>query len=127
MSDDVHHHRQNYKKVGMALGVLTVVTVGVSYIDLAVPLAITVALIIAATKGSLVVSFFMHLIEEKKVVPLSKWGVGTILATLAVTVVFFLVLIFIPIFGHADRVGEYFTLPNANAPTATQGATHDAH
>ena len=118
MSDDVHHHRQNYKKVGMALGVLTVVTVGVSYIDLAVPLAITVALIIAATKGSLVVSFFMHLIEEKKVVPLSKWGVGTILATLAVTVVFFLVLIFIPIFGHADRVGEYFTLPNANAPVA---------
>ena len=118
MSDDVHHHRQNYKKVGMALGVLTVVTVGVSYIDLAVPLAITVALIIAATKGSLVVSFFMHLIEEKKVVPLSKWGFGTILATLAVTAVFFLVVIFIPIFGHADRVGEYFTLPNANAPVA---------
>ena len=127
MSDDVHHHRQNYKKVGMALGVLTVVTVGVSYIDLAVPLAITVALIIAATKGSLVVSFFMHLIEEKKVVPLSKWGFGTILATLAVTALFFLVVIFIPIFGHTDRVGEYFTLPNANAPTATQGATHDAH
>ena len=127
MSDDVHHHIRIYKKVAMALGVLTVVTVAVSYIDFAVPMAITVALIIAATKGSLVVSCFMHLMEEKKVVPLSKWGFGTILATLVVTVFFFLVLIFIPIFGHADRVGEYFTLPNSNAPTATEGATHDAH
>ena len=106
MSDDVQHHIQNYKKVGMTLGVLTVVTVGVSYIDFAVPLAITVALIIAATKASLVASFFMHLIEEKKVVPISKWGFGTILATLAVTALFFLVVIFIPIFGHADRVGS---------------------
>ena len=127
MSDHVQHHIAVYKKVAASLAVLTTLTVGVSYLDVAVPLAVTIALVIAATKGSLVVSFFMHLIEEKKVVPLSKWGFGTILATLAVTAVFFLVVIFIPIFGHADRVGEYFTLPNANAPTATQGATHDAH
>jgi len=93
MSDDVHHHIRIYKKVAMALGVLTVVTVAVSYIDFAVPMAITVALIIAATKGSLVVSCFMHLMEEKKVVPLSKWGFGTILATLVVTVFFFLVVL----------------------------------
>ena len=86
------------------------------------PLAVTVALVIAATKGSLVVSFFMHLIEEKKVVPLSKWGFGAILATLAVTAFLFLVLIFIPLFGHADRVGEYYALPNADAPAA---AAHD--
>ena len=122
MSDDVHHHIQIYKKVGMSLGVLTVVTVAISYVDFAVPLAVTVALVIAATKGSLVVSFFMHLIEEKKVVPLSKWGFGAILATLAVTAFLFLVLIFIPLFGHADRVGEYYALPNADAPAA---AAHD--
>ncbi len=122
MSDDVHHHIQIYKKVAMSLGVLTVATVAISYVDFAVPLAVTVALVIAATKGSLVVSFFMHLIEEKKVVPLSKWGFGAILATLAVTAFLFLVLIFIPLLGHADKVGEYYALPNADAPAA---AAHD--
>ena len=127
MSDDVHHHIQIYKKVGISLGVLTVVTVAVSYVDFTVPLAITVALIIAATKGSLVASFFMHLLEEKKVVPLSKWGFGAILGTLALTAFFFLVLIFIPTFGHADKVGEYFTLPNANAPAAAHATTDQAH
>lgn len=122
MSDDVHHHIQIYKKVAMSLGVLTVATVAISYVDFAVPLAVTVALVIAATKGSLVVSFFMHLIEEKKVVSLSKWGFGAILATLAVTAFLFLVLIFIPLLGHADKVGEYYALPNADAPAA---AAHD--
>ncbi len=122
MSDDVHHHIQIYKKVAMSLGVLTVATVAISQVDFGVPLAVTVALVIAATKGSLVVSFFMHLIEEKKVVPLSKWGFGAILATLAVTAFLFLVLIFIPLLGHADKVGEYYALPNADAPAA---AAHD--
>ena len=119
MSNNVRHHIEIYKKVGMTLGVLTVVTVLVSYVDFAVPIAITVALIIAATKGSLVVSCFMHLLEEKKVVPLSKWGFGAILGTLMLTAFFFLVLIFIPLLGHADRVGNYFALPNANAPAPT--------
>ena len=115
MSEDVQAHIKTYMKVGGALAVLTVITVAVSYIDFwGVPFAVFVALVIAGTKGSLVVSFFMHLIEEKKM----------ILATLVLTVFFFIVLIFLPLLGHADRHGEYYTLPNAAAPAAAPAAGH---
>ena len=112
MSDDVQAHVRTYMKVGATLLVLTVVTVLASYLPVAVPMAITVALIIAVAKGSLVASIFMHLVAEKK----------AIFATLIVTLLFFLVLMFIPIMGHADRVGEYFNLPNADAPAAEADA-----
>ena len=79
MSDHVQHHIAIYKKVAAALAVLTFMTVAVSYLEVAVPLAVTIALLIAATKGSLVLSFFMHLIEEKKSVPLSRSGIGLII------------------------------------------------
>ena len=114
MSEDVQNHIKTYKKVGIALMILTVVTVLVSYLPLGVPLAITVALIVAITKGSLVVSFFMHLLEEKP----------AITAMLLLTVIFFFVMMFIPIFHHADRLGVYFTLPNANAPAVDHSAEH---
>ena len=115
MSEDVQGHIRTYLRVGGALAVLTVITVAVSYIDFwGVPVAVVVALIIAGTKGSLVVSFFMHLIEEKKM----------ILATLVLTMFFFIVLIFLPLLGHADKHGEYYTIPNANAPAAAQAAGH---
>ena len=124
MSENVQHHIAIYKKVAAALAVLTTVTVGVSYIDFTVPLAITVALLIAATKGSLVLSFFMHLLEEKKSVPLSRKGIGLIIGSLIITALFFLVIIFVPVMGHADKVGDYFTLPNANAPTVETPTAH---
>ena len=115
MSEDVHAHIRTYAKVGIALAVLTTITVGVSYIDFwGVPIAVVVALVIAVTKGSLVVSFFMHLIEEKKM----------IYAALVLTAVFFAALIFLPLLGHADKVGEYYTIPNANAPAAAPAAGH---
>ena len=116
MSESAEHVRQHIKlywKIGITLLVLTVVTVGVSYIEFAVPLAILVALIIAATKGSLVASYFMHLIGERK----------AILATLLLTAFFFIVLIFIPLLGHTDTYGVRKTIPNANAPAAG-GAHH---
>ena len=124
MSDDVQHHIAVYKKVAASLAVLTTLTVGVSYLDVAVPLAVTIALVIAATKGSLVVSFFMHLLEEKKPVPLSRGVIGLIIGSLLVTALFFLVIIFIPLMGHSDKVGTYFSLPNANAPTVETPAAH---
>lgn len=124
MSDHVQHHIAVYKKVAASLAVLTTLTVGVSYLDVALPLAVTIALVIAATKGSLVVSFFMHLLEEKKPVPLSRGGIGLIIGSLLVTALFFLVIIFIPLMGHSDKVGTYFSLPNANAPTVETPAAH---
>ena len=62
---------------------------------LAVPVAITVALIIAAMKGSMVASIFMHLSHEK------KWIYGALL----LTVVFFIVLMFVPFFTIRDTIG----------------------
>ena len=114
MSEDVQAHIRTYMKVAAALAVLTLVTVLVSYAPFGVPLAVTVALVIAATKGSLVASFFMHLVDENR----------AIYATLLLTTFFFFVLIFIPLLGHADRQGEYYTVPNADAPAAAHGAGH---
>ena len=117
MSESAEHVRQHIKlywKIGIALLVLTVVTVAVSFIEFAVPMAIIVALIIATTKGSLVATYFMHLIDERR----------AILATLVLTVFFFIVLIFIPILGHTNTYGVHKTMPNANAPAATGGAQH---
>ena len=111
MSESPEHVREHIKlywKIGGALLVLTVVTVLVSYIEFAVPMAILVALIIAGTKGSLVASYFMHLIGER---PSIYWA-------LLLTVFFFIVLIFIPILGHTDTYGVHKTMPNANAPAA---------
>ena len=114
MSEDEHAHIQLYKKIGAALLVLTVVTVAISYIDLTVPLAITVALIVALMKGSLVASYFMHLVGERK----------SIYAALALTVFFFMVLLLIPILGHTDTFGEHKTMSNADAPAVEHGGAH---
>ena len=110
-AEDVKKHIKLYWMIGGTLLVLTVVTVAVSYVDFAVPLAVTIALIIAITKGSLVVSYFMHLIGERK----------GIYAALILTAVFFVVLMSIPILGHVDKVGEYFALPNADAAAHDDG------
>ena len=104
-AEDVRRHIKTYWTIGGVLLVLTVVTVAMSYVEFAVPLAITVALLIAIGKGSLVASYFMHLIGERK----------GIYAALLLTAFFFLVLMFIPLLSHTDRVGEYMTVPNANA------------
>jgi caa(3)-type oxidase subunit IV len=57
-----------------------------------VPIAVTVALIVATIKGGLVAGYFMHLVSEKKL----------IYAVLAVTVAFFIALMALPIFTHSD-------------------------
>jgi cytochrome c oxidase subunit IV len=91
---DFQKHVRTYIGVFVALMVLTIVTVSVASLHLAVPLAVTVALFIAFIKGSLVASFFMHLISEKK----------AIYGALLLTVVFFLVLLFMPAWGHYQPV-----------------------
>src|SRR5215475_11944575 len=86
---------KTYWMIGAALYLGTIITVAVNQIHLAVPLAITVALIIAATKGSMVATIFMHLSHEK------KWIYGSLL----LTVVFFIVLLFVPFFTVFDTFG----------------------
>ena len=116
-AEETKKHIKTYWAIGGALMVLTLVTVAISYVQFAVPLAITVALIIAATKGTLVMSYFMHLIDERR----------GIYAALLLTAFFFLVLMFLPLLSHTDRVGEYMTLPNANAVTADGQHEVDEH
>jgi cytochrome c oxidase subunit 4 len=89
---DIDKHVRIYITVFVALMVLTIVTVTVSRFHLPVPIAVTVALIVATIKGSLVACYFMHLISEKKL----------IYAVLALTAVFFVVLIALPSFTVSD-------------------------
>ena len=83
---------RTYWMVGAALFVFTGITVAVNQVHLAVPMAITVALIIATMKGSMVASIFMHLSHER------KWIYGALI----LTVIGFAVLMTVPIFTMMD-------------------------
>ncbi len=84
-----------YLKVGAALYVGTVITVAANQVHLAVPLAITVGLIIATAKASLVAGVFMHLNHER------PWIYGSLI----LTAVGFLILMALPVFTTNDTIG----------------------
>ena len=86
---------RKYMMVGAALLVFTAITVAANRVHLAVPLAITVALIIATMKGTMVAAVFMHLSDER------RWIYGA----LALTVLFFIVLMCLPVFTTMDTIG----------------------
>ena len=86
---------RTYGIVGGLLLMFTAITVAANQVHLAVPVAITVALIIAATKGSMVGAIFMHLNHEQ------RWIYGALL----LTVVFFVVLLFLPLATTSDTIG----------------------
>ena len=92
--DDIRSHVKTYYMVFGALMVLTIVTVGVSYLELATPMSITSALIVAIVKGSLVALFFMHLAHERKII---YWA-------LTLTIIFFIFLMFVPLFTNSDKI-----------------------
>ena len=83
-----------YILVFVALMVLTVVTVAVSYLDLSVGAGIALALLIASVKGSLVACYFMHLISERKL----------ILFVMAITVLLFLAVLLGPTITEVDDI-----------------------
>jgi cytochrome c oxidase subunit 4 len=89
---DIDKHVRTYIIVFVALMALTVITVAISYLHLPVRLAVTVALVVATIKGSLVACYFMHLISEKKL----------IYAVLALTAVFFAALLALPAVTHGS-------------------------
>ena len=64
----VKEHLRVYVMVFVALGVLTIVTVALSYLELSTGLAISVAMVVATVKASLVAGYFMHLLSEEKVI-----------------------------------------------------------
>jgi cytochrome c oxidase subunit 4 len=98
---------RTYLAIGAALLVFTGITVAANLLTLAVPAAITVALIIASIKGSMVAAVFMHLNHEK------KWIYGALLLTVA----FFVVLMLVPILTVNDSIGTPIHVPSAAAQT----------
>jgi cytochrome c oxidase subunit 4 len=89
---DIDKHVRIYITVFVALMVLTIITVLIARVHLPIPIAISVAMLVAIIKGSLVACYFMHLISEKKL----------IYAVLALTLAFFVVLLALPALTHAD-------------------------
>jgi cytochrome c oxidase subunit 4 len=89
---EIDRHVKVYITVFVALMALTIVTVAISRVHLPLPIAVTVALLVATIKGSLVACYFMHLISEKKL----------IYAVLVLTAVFFAVLLALPAVTHSN-------------------------
>ncbi len=83
---DIDRHVRVYITVFVALMALTIITVAVSRFHLPIPIAVTVALLVATIKGTLVACYFMHLISEKRL----------IYAVLVLTAVFFAALLALP-------------------------------
>ena len=93
-SVDIKKHVRTYIIVFASLMLLTFVTVAVASLHLSIGEAVLVAMAIAIVKGSLVASYFMHLISERKV----------IYAVLLLTVVLFAALMLLPMFHHANPI-----------------------
>lgn len=85
-AEEVRKHLKTYYIVFGSLAVLTIVTVMVGFMHLPIMAAVAVAMLIACLKGSLVASFFMHLVSER----------GIIFWILALCVFFFLMLLLVP-------------------------------
>ena len=94
-----NHGTKLYYVIGGSLLLLTVVTVLASYIELSLPMTITLALIIATFKASLVACYFMHLLEEKQFIYI----------VLALTVIGFFICLFVPLLTEMSRYGTGWT------------------
>ena len=92
--ESIEHHIQTYIRVFIALGVLTVITVAVSYLNVSFIEAFFIAMTVATIKGSLVLGYFMHLISERQM----------IIWILVATVTTFIILMFIPLISLTDQV-----------------------
>jgi cytochrome c oxidase subunit 4 len=93
-AEDIKKSVRTYYMVFGALMTFTIITVGVSYLHLPIMFAVLVALVVATIKGSLVALFFMHLIDERKVV---YWVLG-------LTVIFFVFLMFVPLATNLNKI-----------------------
>ena len=102
------HHIANYRKVFIFLIIGTILTVCASYLEFnvqnSIAGAIFVGLMIALIKGYLVAANFMHLNNEKSLIYM----------ILGMTVIFFLVLFFMPTLWHSDGLHAPNHIPIQN-------------
>lgn len=95
--EEIKKSVRKYIMVFVALLCLTILTVTVSELNVGIGATIIIGLFIATVKGSLVAGYFMHLIDEKKF----------IYFVLILTVVFFVVLMTLPLFAHSDPITNH--------------------
>lgn len=94
--DNLKQYNKKYIKVFFALLVFTAITIAVSTLHVGVALGITIAMIVALTKGTLVAGYFMHLFDEHKI----------LLSILALTAFMFMVLLLIPVLTSLSRIHQ---------------------
>ena len=94
-AEEIRGEIRRYWVVGIALFLLTIVTVAVSYLDVSAGAAIFIALLIACLKGGLVAAVFMHLISERQ----------AIYALLILTAIFFVFVMLGPAAGRTLSIG----------------------
>jgi cytochrome c oxidase subunit 4 len=102
-AEEANKHKLTYYKVFGALLVLTVLTVAVAWFHVRIELAIAIAMIVALTKGSMVAAIFMHLTSERK----------PLFVMLSFAVLFFLVLLLVPVVTERSTVGYYWKAQGA--------------
>lgn len=94
--EEFKKHLKVYWYVFGALMALTFVTVAASWLKVPMGAAVAIALVIAAAKAGLVAAYFMHLIDDKKVIAVS-W-------TLILTAFFFAVVLLIPVLTETSSL-----------------------
>ncbi|MEW6272351.1 MAG: cytochrome C oxidase subunit IV family protein [Thermodesulfobacteriota bacterium] len=114
---------RTYLVIFGCLAVLTLMTVGVAYMNLPHAAGVVIALVIAAAKVFLIAAFFMHLRGEGRLI---NWSLAVCLALVLVLIVFVLPDLGIhPIEDAARRAaheieavshGHYPGTPPAGAP-----------
>lgn len=92
---DIQKHVRIYIAVFIALAVLTVLTVYAASWKVAVVGHLLIAMTIAVVKGSLVASFFMHLIYDRRF---------AIYGLLILSAVFFVVLMLLPVLTSVESI-----------------------
>jgi cytochrome c oxidase subunit 4 len=109
---------RGYLAVFGALLVLTLATVGVSYVELPTGPSVLVALAIAGSKASLVAMFFMHLKGER---PMIYWSLG-------LTAVLFAALFAFLLWSEGDHLFGTRFEDAFGRPAAAHGAggSHEA-
>lgn len=87
--EDLQQHVKKYVKIGIILGVFTVITVGLSYWELPThAMNIIVGMIVAAFKAALVGLIFMHLNHERSLI--YKVLLFTLIFVLGMFIIFYL-------------------------------------
>lgn len=96
---DIQAATRRHLAVFGALALCTILVVSSAFLPIdnrTIKMAITLS--IAVVEAILVAGFLMHLISERKL----------IFSFLALTAVFFIVLLFLPTFAQADHIGHFF-------------------